>query len=103
MPSAQVLTRGGHHNRATGLHATIHFSAPFVWARLAISVGGVAPAGLDRSNSGHHHLLIDTDLPPLNQRLSNDFNQLHFGAGQTEAQVQPIASSARMEVESHTS
>ena len=26
---------------------------------------GVAPAGSDKENSGHHHLLIDTDLPPL--------------------------------------
>jgi len=24
---------------------------------------GVAPAGSDRANSGHHHLLIDTELP----------------------------------------
>lgn len=48
---------------------------------------GVAPAGSDRDNSGHHHLLIDTDLPPLNQPIPNDFNHLHFGAGQTEAEV----------------
>src|SRR5262249_5159854 len=26
---------------------------------------GVAPAGTDHPNSGHHHLLIDTELPPL--------------------------------------
>lgn len=48
---------------------------------------GVAPAGSDRPNSGHHHLLIDTDLPPLDQPIPNDFNHLHFGAGQTEASV----------------
>ncbi len=48
---------------------------------------GVAPAGSDRPNSGHHHLLIDTDLPPLDQPIPNDFNHLHFGAGQTEATV----------------
>ncbi|MGA7489018.1 MAG: DUF4399 domain-containing protein, partial [Xanthobacteraceae bacterium] len=41
---------------------------------------GVAPAGSDRPNSGHHHLLIDTELPPLNQPIPNDFNHLHFGA-----------------------
>src|SRR4029453_1485226 len=28
---------------------------------------GVAPAGSDRENSGHHHLLVDTELPALNQ------------------------------------
>jgi hypothetical protein len=48
---------------------------------------GVAPAGSDRENSGHHHLLIDTDLPPLNQPIPSDFNHLHFGAGQTEAEI----------------
>ena len=26
-------------------------------------------------------------LPPLDQPIPNDFNHLHFGAGQTEAQV----------------
>jgi len=48
---------------------------------------GVAPAGSARANSGHHHVLIDTDLPPLDQPIPNDFNHLHFGAGQTEAMV----------------
>ena len=48
---------------------------------------GVAPAGSDRENSGHHHLLIDTDLPPLDQPIPSDFNHLHFGAGQTEAEI----------------
>jgi uncharacterized protein DUF4399 len=48
---------------------------------------GVAPAGSDRENAGHHHLLIDTDLPPLDQPIPNDFNHLHYGAGQTEAEV----------------
>ncbi len=43
--------------------------------------------GSSFQNSGHHHLLIDTDLPPLNEPIPNDFNHLHFGAGQTEAQV----------------
>jgi hypothetical protein len=48
---------------------------------------GLAPAGVDRPNSGHHHLLIDTDLPPLDVPIPNDFNHLHFGNGQTEAEV----------------
>jgi hypothetical protein len=48
---------------------------------------GVAPAGTDRPNSGHHHLLIDADLPPLDQPIPNDFNHLHFGAGQTETEL----------------
>ena len=48
---------------------------------------GVAPAGFDKPNTGHHHLLIDADLPPMDQPIPNDFNHLHFGAGQTEAKI----------------
>jgi hypothetical protein len=48
---------------------------------------GLAPAGVDRPNSGHHHLLIDAELPPLDAPIPNDFNHLHFGNGQTEAEV----------------
>jgi hypothetical protein len=48
---------------------------------------GLAPAGFDKANTGHHHLLIDTPLPPMDQPIPNDLNHLHFGAGQTEAQV----------------
>ena len=48
---------------------------------------GVAPAGFAKPNTGHHHLLIDTDLPPLDKPIPNDASHLHFGAGQTEATV----------------
>jgi Domain of unknown function (DUF4399) len=48
---------------------------------------GIAPAGSDKANSGHHHLLIDTDLPPLNEPIPSDDNHIHFGAGQTEAEL----------------
>src|SRR5215471_11826774 len=48
---------------------------------------GVAPAGSDRANSGHHHLIVDAELPPLNKPIPSDFNHLHFGAGQTEAEI----------------
>lgn len=48
---------------------------------------GVAPAGLQGSNTGHHHLLIDTEVPPLDRPIPNDFNHVHYGAGQTEAEV----------------
>jgi hypothetical protein len=48
---------------------------------------GVAPAGTYKPNTGHHHLLIDTDLPPLDQPIPNDKNHLHFGNGQTETVI----------------
>jgi len=48
---------------------------------------GVAPAGSDRANSGHHHLIIDAPTPALNTEIPNDFQHLHFGAGQTETEI----------------
>ncbi|HYZ24614.1 MAG TPA: DUF4399 domain-containing protein [Rhodopila sp.] len=48
---------------------------------------GVAPAGTFKANTGHHHLLIDTALPPLDQPIPNDKNHLHFGLGQTETYI----------------
>jgi hypothetical protein len=49
---------------------------------------GVAPAGVNRPNTGHHHLLIDVPLPPLDQPIPNDRNHLHFGLGQTETVIE---------------
>src|SRR5690606_34885703 len=48
---------------------------------------GVVPAGIERSDAGHHHLLIDTELPPLGLPIPADDNHVHFGAGQTETTV----------------
>ena len=51
-------------------------------------VMGVAPAGIKFENTGHHHLLIDTD-PPANMGapLPATDNVKHFGKGQTETSV----------------
>jgi hypothetical protein len=49
---------------------------------------GVAPKDVKFPNTGHHHLLIDTDLPPLDKEIPNDRNHLHFGAGETETTIE---------------
>ena len=66
-----------------------------VTVRFGLSGMGVAPAGTEKENTGHHHLLIDR--PPLGQgedgadELANalpaDDNHKHFGGGQTEVSV----------------
>jgi hypothetical protein len=48
---------------------------------------GVVPAGIERDDAGHHHLLIDTDLPPLDLPIPNDDQHRHFGQGQTEVEL----------------
>jgi len=49
---------------------------------------GVAPAGVDKPNTGHHHLLIDTDLPELDKPIPADDRHRHFGGGQTETVIE---------------
>lgn len=49
---------------------------------------GVAPAGVERSKTGHHHLLIDVEeLPPMDRPLPASDNIIHFGGGQTQVTV----------------
>ncbi|WP_109125716.1 DUF4399 domain-containing protein [Dyella sp. C11] len=46
---------------------------------------GVAPAGVKKDGTGHHHLLVDVkDLPAAGQPIPKDDQHLHFGNGQTE-------------------
>jgi hypothetical protein len=46
----------------------------------------VAPAGIKKELSGHHHLVIDTDvLPNLSRPIPSNEKHLHFGKGQTRA------------------
>ena len=47
----------------------------------------VAKAGDQQPNSGHHHLLIDTDLPSLELPIPASENHVHFGDGSTSAQI----------------
>lgn len=49
---------------------------------------GVAPKDVSFPNTGHHHLLIDTDLPPMDEPIPSDRNHLHFGAGETETMIE---------------
>jgi hypothetical protein len=49
---------------------------------------GVAPKGVAFENTGHHHLLIDTELPPADQPIPSDRNHLHYGAGETETMIE---------------
>ena len=50
---------------------------------------GVAPAGVDKPNTGHHHLIIDTKLTDeeLKAPIPSDAQHMHFGGGQTETMV----------------
>ncbi|MFM0212590.1 DUF4399 domain-containing protein [Paraburkholderia sediminicola] len=90
------LATAGTTPSPPGAHAYIGYpndgqvvpaNKPFrVWFGLRYM--GVAPKGVKYPNTGHHHLLIDTDLPPMDQEIPSDRNHLHFGAGETETMIQ---------------
>lgn len=66
-----------------------------VTVRFGLSGMGVAPAGAEWDNTGHHHLLLNR--PPLGEGpdgaeefeygLPADDNHIHFGGGQTETKL----------------
>jgi hypothetical protein len=74
--------------------AEVYFIAPLNGAKLhspvTIKFGlkglGIAPAGIKFDNTGHHHLLVDTDLSEvkLDAPMPATDKILHFGKGQTE-------------------
>ena len=42
----------------------------------------LAPAGTYATDTGHHHLIIDNELPDLGMPIPSDKNHLHFGKAQ---------------------
>jgi hypothetical protein len=77
--------------------AEVYFIAPrngaVVHSPVTVKFGlkgmGVAPAGVKFDNTGHHHLLVDTDVSDLklDAPLPATDKVLHFGKGQTETTV----------------
>lgn len=60
-----------------------------VTIRFGLRGMGVAPAGIDKPDTGHHHLLLDVrDLPLLDQPLPADQRHRHFGGGQTQTTIE---------------
>jgi len=57
---------------------------------------GVAPAGTEKDNTGHHHLLIDRPAlgqgedgaDELENGIASDEHHKHFGGGQTETMLE---------------
>jgi Domain of unknown function (DUF4399) len=77
--------------------ATVYFISPADGATVANPVTirfglrgmGVAPAGVEKDKTGHHHLLINAaELPPLDEPIPADDTHRHFGGGQTEVTIE---------------
>lgn len=60
-----------------------------VVVRFGLKGMGVAPAGTLKDGTGHHHLLVDWDQPPVKgQPIPSDAHHRHFGNGQTETTLE---------------
>lgn len=93
LPKAEPAVQGA----ANSTSAKVYFIWPYegtlisggkFWVRMGLRNMGVAPKGTALPNTGHHHLLIDTELPSMTEAIPNDRNHLHFGAGETEARIE---------------
>tara|TARA_B100001057_G_C22304955_1_gene739773 strand:- start:172 stop:561 length:390 start_codon:yes stop_codon:yes gene_type:complete len=60
--------------------------SPFL-IQFGLSGMGIAPAGIEKSNSGHHHLLINVDDIDFKKPIPSSTNHIHFGGGQSETVI----------------
>ena len=58
-----------------------------VTVKFGLTGMGVAPAGVEKENTGHHHLLINRALPPMDESMPAESDLIHLGGGQTETTV----------------
>ena len=61
-----------------------------VVVRFGLRDMGVAPAGVAQPQTGHHHLIVDAEVPPAGLPIPKNDHYLHFGGGQTEVSL-PLA------------
>ncbi|MDJ0955750.1 MAG: DUF4399 domain-containing protein [Arenicellales bacterium] len=59
-----------------------------VTVRFGLSGMGIAPAGVEKEKTGHHHLIVNAELPDMNQPIPSNDNYRHFGGGQTEVMLE---------------
>ena len=60
--------------------------SPFL-VQFGLSGKGIAPAGVDIDNTGHHHLLINVDSIDYYLPIPSSSQHIHFGLGQTETEL----------------
>lgn len=78
-PSAEVFIITPANGATVGSPVTVKFG---------ISGMAVAPAGDSTPGTGHHHLLIDTELTDPDLPIPADDRHVHFGKGQTETTIE---------------
>jgi hypothetical protein len=62
-------------------------SSPFL-VQFGLSEMGVSPSGVPKAGTGHHHLIVDAELPPADLPVPATDHYRHFGTGQTEVMLE---------------
>ncbi len=96
MSVAGVALGSGYERSARPPGARLYIVSPVdgetvsspVTVRFGLSGMGVAPAGVKRAGTGHHHLILDAPPPAMDAPLPADARHLHFGGGQTETTIE---------------
>ena len=88
-PATQALPRTASPDGASVYIISPRDAASVEAGEVTVQFGlkgmGVAPAGNDFADTGHHHLLVNAnETPRLDVPLPADENHIHFGKGQTE-------------------
>jgi hypothetical protein len=92
--SALLPSEVAHAQTAAPAGASVYFinlkdkdtvTSPFK-VQFGLAGMGVAPAGVEKDKTGHHHLLIDAKLSKEEEQapVATDGQHMHFGGGQTE-------------------
>lgn len=71
-----------------------------VFIQFGLSGMGIAPAGTEKENTGHHHLIINEAIEgeELEEGIPADEQHVHFGKGQTEATLDLPAGTHTMQL-----
>jgi len=86
-PLARTPSAEGARSYFIGIADGDEVSSPVV-VRFGLSGMGVAPAGVELQKTGHHHLLIDSELADYSLPIPADDAHRHFGGGQTEVSIE---------------
>jgi hypothetical protein len=96
MSASTPTLAGGYKKAVAPAGAALYFvnlkNGDVVTSPVLVQFGlrglGVAPAGVEKENTGHHHLLIDVAEIDVNNALPMTDTVRHFGGGQTETRVE---------------
>ena len=71
--------------------------SPFL-IQFGLTGKGIAPAGIDVPNTGHHHLLINVNEIDYTLPIPASKQHLHFGLGQTETTLDLIPGEYKLQL-----